>query len=67
MAVEEDCPICDSGQDAKETFAAARIAEHIQERASHDEGHRSWIEEHTTDGTLNEIRSALRERGAPTE
>ena len=63
--VEEDCPICASSQRAKERFAAAKVAEHIKEKARRDASHRTWIEEHTTNGTLAEIREALTEHGRP--
>ncbi|MFB6359986.1 MAG: hypothetical protein ABEH59_01545 [Halobacteriales archaeon] len=59
MTVEEDCPICNSSSTAKEPFAAAMVAEHIKEKARHDEDHQEWIEDHTEAGTLAEIREAL--------
>lgn len=65
MSVEEDCPICNSSQSAKEQFAAAKVAEHVHEKARHDENHRRWTDEHTESGTLAEIRSALREKSPP--
>jgi hypothetical protein len=64
-SVEEDCPICPSTQRAKERFAAAKVAEHIKEKARRDASHRVWIGEHTTNGTLAEIREALTEHGRP--
>ncbi|MFT4921101.1 MAG: hypothetical protein ACI8XM_000296 [Haloarculaceae archaeon] len=60
-AVEEDCPICNSSDSAKATFARAKVAEHLKEKGRRDEDHREWINEHTTNGTLTEIRSALEE------
>lgn len=59
MSITEDCPICSSSQRAKETFATAKVAEHIKEKAKHDEEHRAWVETYTDDGTLSEIRDAL--------
>jgi hypothetical protein len=66
-AVEEDCPICNSSDSAKATFARAKVAEHLKEKARRDEDHREWINEHTTNGTLAEIREALGEHGRPRE
>jgi hypothetical protein len=63
--VEEDCPICTPSQRAEERFATAKVAEHIKEKARRDASHRRWIEEHTTNGTLAEIREALTEHGRP--
>lgn len=65
MSVEEDCPICNSSQSAKETFATAKVAEHIQEKARQNEKHRRWIDTHTENGTLAEIRAALRGASSP--
>lgn len=59
MTVEKDCPICSLPSNAKEQFAATMVAEHIKEKARHDEEHRKWIDEHTESGTLAEIREAL--------
>lgn len=59
MTVEEDCPICNSTHEARERFAAAKVAEHIKEKAKRDENHRKWIDKHTDNGTLAEIRDAL--------
>lgn len=64
-AVEEDCPVCNSSDSAKTQFATAKVAEHVKEKARRDETHREWIDEHTTNGTLAEIRSALDEHGQP--
>lgn len=64
-AVEEDCPVCNSSDSAKEQFATAKVAEHIKEKARHDETHQNWIDEHTTNGTLTEIRQALTEHTRP--
>ena len=64
-AVEEDCPVCNPSKNAKEQFATAKVAEHIQEKARRDETHREWIEAHTTNGTLSEIREALTEHSHP--
>lgn len=64
-AVEDDCPICNSSQRAKERFARAKVAEHILEKARRDQSHREWIDEHTTNGTLAEIREALEQHGRP--
>ena len=65
MSAEENCPICDSSQSAKETFAVAKVAEHINEKARHDDQHQTWINEHTENGTLAEIRAALSEHEQP--
>lgn len=59
MPVEEDCPVCNASQGAKRSFARAKVAEHLKERAAHDEDHLRWIEEHTETGTVAEIREAL--------
>lgn len=64
-AVKEDCPICNSSESAKAQFATAKVAEHIKEKARRDEAHRAWIDEHTSNGTLAEIRSALDEHDRP--
>ena len=64
-AVKEDCPVCNSSKSAKEQFATAKVAEHIQEKARRDETHQKWIETHTTNGTLSEIREALTEHSRP--
>ena len=64
-AVEEDCPVCTSSQSAKEQFATAKVAEHIKEKALRDDTHRAWVKEHTTNGTLSEIREALTEHSRP--
>jgi len=55
----DGCPICNASSDAKATFAAAKVAEHIDEKASHDDDHREWVEEHTETGEIDEIRDAL--------
>ncbi|MDY7081823.1 MAG: hypothetical protein SXQ77_05305 [Halobacteria archaeon] len=61
---DEDCPVCNSSQSAKakETFATAKVAEHIKEKARHndDDKHQEWVDEHTENGTLSEIRNSLR-------
>lgn len=67
MSVEEDCPICPDSESAKQTFATARVAEHLKEKARHDESHQEWIEEHTENGTLAEIRAALQREEHPAE
>ncbi|MFB6354183.1 MAG: hypothetical protein ABEJ92_08870 [Halobacteriales archaeon] len=59
MTVEEDCPICNSSASAKQRFAVAKVAEHIDSRARKHDGHREWIAANTEDGTLAEIREAL--------
>ena len=64
-AVEENCPICNSSDRAKAQFATAKVAEHIEEKARRDESHRVWIDTHTTNGTLSEIREALAEHRSP--
>lgn len=64
-AVEEDCPICNSSNTAKEQFATAKVAEHIREKARRDATHQDWIGEHTENGTLAEIRAALSEHDQP--
>ncbi|MDT3437628.1 hypothetical protein [Haloarcula sp. 1CSR25-25] len=63
--VEEDCPVCNSSEDAKAQFARAKVAEHLKEKARRDEAHRAWVDEYTTNGTLAEIREALDEQGHP--
>ena len=64
-AVEEDCPVCNSSQNAKEQFATAKVAEHVKEKARRDDTHREWVETHTANGTLSEIREALAEHSRP--
>jgi hypothetical protein len=66
-APEEDCPICNASGSAKEQFARGKVAEHVKRKARHDDTHREWIDEHTDDGTLVEIRAALRRSSAPTD
>lgn len=63
--VEEDCPVCNSSDSAKEEFATAKVAKHIQRKARHDDTHQNWIDEYTTNGTLAEIRAALTEHTGP--
>jgi hypothetical protein len=58
-ALEADCPVCNSSEGAKAQFARAKLAEHVKEKARRDEAHQEWIDEHTSNGTLAEIRSAL--------
>ena len=65
MSVEGDCPICNSSQNVKEQFATAKVAEHIKEKARHDDEHQRWIDKHTDDGTLAEIRAALQNESLP--
>lgn len=65
MSVGEDCPVCNSSQSAKERFATAKVAEHVQEKAHRDDDHRAWIDEHTENGTLAEIRTALGDESPP--
>jgi large-conductance mechanosensitive channel len=50
---------------AKARFATAKVAEHVKEKARRDETHQNWIDEHTTNGTLAEIRDALTEHTRP--
>ena len=64
-AVEEDCPVCNSSEGANAQFARAKVAEHLKEKARRDEAHRAWIDEHTSNRTLAEIRSALDEHNQP--
>jgi thiaminase len=64
-AVTEDCLVCNSSDSAKEQFAAAKVAEHVKEKAHRDETHQKWIDTHTTDGTLAEIRTALQSERKP--
>jgi len=59
MSVDDGCPVCNSSQRAKVTFAAANVAEDIHKKARRDDKHRQWVEKHTQDGTLGEIRAAL--------
>jgi hypothetical protein len=61
--IEEDCPVCNSSTSAKEQFAAAKVTEHIKEHARRDGSHREWIDTHTTNGTLGEVREALTGQG----
>lgn len=63
--VEEDCPVCNSSNTAKEQFATAKVAEHVKEKARRDETHQEWIDAHTRNGTLAEIRDALRNHTRP--
>ncbi|MFB6234844.1 MAG: hypothetical protein ABEH81_00335 [Halopenitus sp.] len=62
--VEEDCPVCNSSESAKEQFAAAKVAEHIDEKATREDAHQQWVDEHTDDGTVAEIQDAL-DDGSP--
>lgn len=64
-AVEEDCPVCNASHGAKERFAVAKVAEHVRDKARRDDGHQAWIDGHTQNGTLSEIRVALAEQGRP--
>ena len=64
-ATEEDCPVCNSSQSAKEQFARGKTAEHTEKKAQHDDSHREWVDEHTENGTLSEIRAALRDSDSP--
>lgn len=64
-AVTEDCPVCNSSNSAKEQFATAKVAEHVEEKARCDETHQEWIDEHTTNGTLAEIRTGLQSEQKP--
>lgn len=59
MAVEEDCPVCNASQSAKERFAIVKVAQHIKKKARRDETHRQWLDRHTENGTVTEIRAAL--------
>lgn len=63
--VAQGCPICNSSDSTREQFATAKIAEHVKEKARREESHRNWIDEHTANGTLSEIRAALEEHGKP--
>jgi hypothetical protein len=64
-AVGEDCRVCNSSDSAKAQLATAKGAQHIKEKARHDETHQNWSNEHTTNGTLAEIREALTEQHRP--
>lgn len=64
-AVEEECPVCNSSDSAKAQFATVKVAEPVKKKARRDETHRAWIDEHTSNGTLAEIRSALDEHSRP--
>jgi len=64
-AVEEDCPVCNSSDSAKAQFATAKVAEHVKEKARRDDTHQEWIDTHTQNGTLSEIREALGVQGHP--
>lgn len=63
--IEADCPVCNASDGAKERFAAAKVAEHVRDKARHDDDHQAWIDEHTQNGTLSEIREVLAEQGHP--
>lgn len=60
---EEDCPVCNSSESAKEQFAAAKVAVHIDDKAHREDSHQQWVDEHTDDGTVAEIRAALDDGG----
>lgn len=62
--VAEACPMCNSSESAKEQFAAAEVAAHIDEKAHREDSHQQWVDEHTDDGTVAEIRAAI-EDGNP--
>jgi hypothetical protein len=64
-AVEDDCPVCNSSKSSKAQFATAKVAEHIKEKARRDDTHQAWIDKHTQNGTLSELREALAEEGLP--
>lgn len=56
------CPVCNADYtDEDETITDRATAAHIRERAARDERHREWVEEHTEEGTVEEIREALRD------
>lgn len=61
MSIEEDCPVYSASETAKRMFARAKVAEHIKDRAVHDERHETWVDEHTEYGTISERRAALGE------
>lgn len=65
MSPEENCPICNSSKGAKEQFATAKVAEHVKEKARRDDAHQEWLDEHTTNGRLAEIREALEDHSPP--
>lgn len=62
MNEDRGCPVCNSSHEAKERFVRMTVAEHIKDKARHDERHQEWIENNTEDGTLSEIREALDRR-----
>lgn len=64
-AVTGDCPVCSSSNSAKEQFVTANVAEHVKEKPHRNETHQEWIDEHTTNGTLEEIRTALNSEQKP--
>jgi hypothetical protein len=64
-SIEEDCPVCNSSDSAKTQFATAKVAEHIKQKARGDDTHQEWIDKHTQNGALSEIREALAEQGHP--
>lgn len=67
MSGEDDYPVWNASGSANRTFARTKVAEYIKERASHDERPTRWVEKHTENGTLAEIRVALGESGEVTE
>ncbi len=60
-----DCPLCNTSSETKEKIATAKLAEHIKEKARRDSAHNEWVEEHTANGKLSEIRAALVENDSP--
>jgi hypothetical protein len=60
-ATEEDCPVCNSSQSAKEQFARGKTAEHIEKKARHDDSHREWVgRAHRKRNAERDSRSASR-------
>lgn len=59
MNGDNGCPVCNSSHESKERFARMTVAEHIKEKARHDEDHQEWIDKNTDNGSLSEIRNAL--------
>jgi hypothetical protein len=60
MRATSDCVVC--GADYREAAAAIakrRLAEHIREKARTDERHAEWVDRHTENGSIGEIRTAL--------
>lgn len=64
-AVEEDCLVYNASDGARERLAVTKVAAHVRELARRDADHQVWIDEHTGNATLTEIREALADHGWP--